>query len=564
MYFYFKDEKITPAEEKDKLQEYSTRLKNEIFILILTASDWDDYGFKTDFVAWMHNVRTGVKHSLGTLKVGYRSQTEGSWTIHNKKIKNIITKKLDDDFFSMFNSEESYESIFNYFQIEYEELLKIDAIKNNERKVDFINRNVNLLLNGLNDIVYKETIKNDRNIIEESVFKHSFLRSTSIETILYSYDDIVHQKKGTTNFEINVKNLKFRSTEDSKPSNNIHAIIGSNGCGKSYILDLIVGDYVKRIDKKIKKLVIVSFSPFDKLNSYKKYLLSDSDVKINYIGIKDFYIHINNLERTTFEKLKSRDEIKKDFIDSFYLAIKKDLDLVRYIFEELKQSHPNSQLEIAKLDEIINFEVDKEFEDIEEEKHRLLLEKKLSDNDNKVENIDKFEKLSSGYQMIIYTLFSLIVHIERGTVVLYDEPEIYLHPPLMLTYIKILREIFVRKNGMGIFATHSPIILQEIPKVCVKVIKRIKDDGAISSSDLRPETYASSITSINNEIFKIETLNTGFYKDIINECKKVNDDIESERINNKDKIDKVLQKFGNQVGDEGLSIIYDFFYKEEQ
>ena len=33
----------------------------------------------------------------------------------------------------------------------------------------------------------------------------------------------------------------------------INFIYGSNGCGKSYILDLIVGDYVKRIDKKIKK-----------------------------------------------------------------------------------------------------------------------------------------------------------------------------------------------------------------------------------------------------------------------------------------------------------------------
>ncbi len=564
MYFYFREEKITVEEEKSKLQEFSARLRDGIFVLILTASDWDDYGFKTDFVAWMHNVRTGIKHGLGTLKVGYRNQTEGSWTIRNKKIKNIITNKLDDEFFSMFNSEESYESIFDYFQIEYEELLKIDAITNNEKKIDFINRNVKLLLDGLNDIVYNETIRNDKNIIEELVFKHSFLRSTSIETILYSYDDIVHQKKGITNFEISVKDLKFRSTEDLKPSNNIHAIIGSNGCGKSYILDLIVGDYVNKIDKKIKKLIIVSFSPFDKLNSYKKYLLSDSDVKINYIGIKDFYIHINNLERTTFEKLKNRDEIKKDFIDSFYLAIKKDLDLVRYVFDELKKSHPNSQLEMAKLDEIIDLESNEYFESIEEEDKRLILEKKLSDTEIRLGNIDKFEKLSSGYQMIIYTLFSLIAHMERGTVVLYDEPEVYLHPPLMLTYIKILREIFVRKNGMGIFATHSPIILQEIPKVCVKVIKRIKEDGGISSSNLQPETYASSITSINNEIFKIETMNTGFYKDIVDECKRVDEDLESERLNNKDKINKVLQKFGNQVGDEGLSIIYDFFYKEEQ
>lgn len=117
MYFYFREEKITVEEEKSKLQEFSARLRDGIFVLILTASDWDDYGFKTDFVAWMHNVRTGIKHGLGTLKVGYRNQTEGSWTIRNKKIKNIITNKLDDEFFSMFNSEESYESILITFKL---------------------------------------------------------------------------------------------------------------------------------------------------------------------------------------------------------------------------------------------------------------------------------------------------------------------------------------------------------------------------------------------------------------------------------------------------------------
>ena len=178
--------------------------------------------------------------------------------------------------------------------------------------------------------------------------------------------------------------------------------------------------------------------------------------------------------------------------------------------------------------------------------------------------LTEFGKLSSGYQMVTYTLFSLIAHLESGTIVLYDEPEVYLHPPLMLTYIKMLREIFIRKNGMGIFATHSPIILQEIPKSCIKVIKRIKEDGDVSYLTLRPETYASSITSINNEIFKIETMNAGFYKDIVDECKKVNEGVESANSNNKEKINKVLQEFGNQVGDEGLSIIYDFFYKEEQ
>lgn len=579
MHFYFRDEKITQEEEKKILIKHKSELLKDIFVLILTASDWDDYGFKTDFVAWIHNVKTGIKHGLGTLKVGYKGQPEESWTIHNTKIKNIITNKLDDDFFSMFNSEDSYQAIFNYFDTEYEELIKTAG--SDESKEDYIKRNANTLLDGLNDIVYKETIKNNREIIKELVFKNSFLRSTSIETILYSYDDIVHQKNGITNFEINVKGLKFRSTVESKPSNNIHAIIGSNGCGKSYILDLIVDDYVNRVDKRIKKLIIVSFSPFDKLNSYKKYLLKDSDVKINYIGIKDFYIHVNNLERATFEKLKNREEIQKDFIDSFYLAIKKDLKLVHDIFDEIKKSHPDSLFKEVMLDEIINFnsssfleykemqliknsEVNDVIEIDEENIKKNFLERELSNETTKIENIKKFDKLSSGYQLISYTLFNLIAHIERGTVVLYDEPEVYLHPPLMLTYIKLLREIFIRKNGMGIFATHSPIVLQEIPKSCIKVIKRIKEDGNVSSINLRPETYASSITSINNEIFKLETMNSGFYKDIFDACKKVDENEESKDLNEEEKINKVLHGFKNQIGDEGLSVIYDFFYKDEK
>lgn len=584
MHFYFRDEKLKKSEESKILKAHQSNLYKGTFVLILTASDWDDYGFKTDFVAWLHNVKAGTKHGLGTLKVGYKDQPEESWTINNIKINNIITEKLDENFFSMFNSEDSYSAIFNCFEIEYDNLIKINNADLNVSKSDFVREKVYELLDGINDIVYTKRIEKDKSIIEENVFKHSFLRSTSIKTILNSYSDIVFEKKGETNFELNVKGLGFRSTKDLKPSNNIHALIGSNGCGKSYMLDSIVESYINNNDKRFEKLIIVSFSPFDKLSSYKKYLLDGGDLKINYIGIKDFYIHINNIEKKVFEKLKDGSEIKRDFIDSYYLAIRQNLDLVKYVFEEVKVSHPGSQLDLANLDEVLIFN-NKEYgndekdnysittrdgiiksleKSIKKKNERDIIEENLSNIVIKNRTIEKFGELSSGYQMVAYTLFSLIAHLESGTIVLYDEPEVYLHPPLMLTYIKILREIFIRKNGMGVFATHSPIILQEIPKSCIKVIRRIKEDGGVSYSNLRPETYASSITNINNEIFKIETMNTGFYKDIIDECKRVDANLENKRLNNKDKINIVLRKFSNQVGDEGLSIIYDFFYKEEQ
>ncbi len=589
MHFYFREEEDRREEERSRLQEYSVRLREGIFVLILTASDWDDFGFKTDFVAWIHNVKTGIKHGLGTLKVGYNGQPEGSWTIHNEKIRNIITNKLDDDFFSMFNSEESYRAIFKYFNVEYEELLSKTDVKIQESKEQFVINNVHALLNGVNDIVYTKKIKLDRELLHESVFRNSFLRSTSIETILYSYDDIVYQKRGATNFEINVKGLEFRSSRELNPSTNIHALIGSNGSGKSCILDSIVSNYIDKIDNRIKKLIIISFSPFDKQTSFKKSLLSDSSSDIKYIGLKDFYIEENNFNEV-LERLKSKEDIQNDFIDNFYLAIKKNIELVRYIFDELEKSHPNSQWSRVGLGEIFNInEIGFEYYKKEREEYysnkkkttrsnivKDLLNslekeipddyvtKKLSDDNIRNENKLKFSELSSGYQMIAYSLFSLVAHLENGTLVLYDEPEVYLHPPLMLTYMKILREIFKRRNGMGIFATHSPIILQEIPKSCVKVIRKINDNGKVSYLNLKQETYASGITTINNEIFKLEAKHTGFYNDIYKKCEEVEISQDSKNLDEEEKINSVLNFFKNQVGDEGLSIMYDFFYKDEK
>lgn len=353
MNFYFRDGQIKKNEEKLILENHKANLVKDIFVLILSASDWDDYGFKTDFSARLHNLKNGTKYEIGTLKVGYKNQPEVSKTIENQKLKNIITNKLDAEFFSMFNSEESYHSLFNCFEIEYDNLIENEIIEESLSKSKFVKEKVHELLNGLNDIVYTRKITKDKSILEENVFKHSFLRSTSIKTILNSYSDIVFGKIGKTNFELSVKGLDFRSTKDLKPSNNIHALIGSNGCGKSYILDSIVHNYINNNDKRVEKLIIVSFSPFDKLESYKKYLLKENDLKINYIGIKDFYIHINNIEKKVFEKLKDKSEIKNDFIDSYYLAIRQNLELVRYVFDEIRERHPGSQLDLANLDEVL-------------------------------------------------------------------------------------------------------------------------------------------------------------------------------------------------------------------
>ena len=585
MYYFFKDTKLSIEEEQQILNEKIADLKDQLFLVTLTATDWDDFGFKTDFTIWINNLKTGIKCGLGTLKVGYKDQKEG-WTIKDSRIKNKILNSLDEDFFSMFSSEDSYNTIWEYFTDEYKTLSDKNLIQpiSNE---NFIKSNVASLFKGLNEIAFNEILKDDENIVkDQDVFKHSFLRSTSYTSILYDYSDSAKKNEGITDFLVKIKNLEFKSILNSKPSTNIHAIIGSNGNGKSYILDRIVEDYLihPEKNKRIRKLIIISFSPFDKLSSYKRFLLDDSfDRKINYIGLKDFYIKISTSDRLIVEQVKNNEHLENEFYTNFSLAIKKDRELLDKIIYEINKSHPNSLFKEINLNSIFNLDENQDYinfkqkinsDKINYENKEIILKNKneleidfinstISSEKFKNETIKKFRKLSSGYQMIIYTLTSLIAYLEKGNLVLYDEPEVYLHPPLLLTYIKLLRTIFIEKNGMGIFATHSPILLQELPKNCVKILKGIKENKKINYLSCPVETYGSSITTINNEVFKLETINTGYYSDLLHNCKRIENELK-ETIDNEKKIDKVISLYNNSIGDEGLAIIYDYFYTDEK
>lgn len=52
---------------------------------------------------------------------------------------------------------------------------------------------------------------------------------------------------------------------------------------------------------------------------------------------------------------------------------------------------------------------------------------------------------------------------KRGLYVI-DEPENSLHAPLLSAFMYVLRNVLVEKEAMAIIATHSPIVLREVPK----------------------------------------------------------------------------------------------------
>jgi predicted ATP-dependent endonuclease of OLD family len=84
-------------------------------------------------------------------------------------------------------------------------------------------------------------------------------------------------------------------------------------------------------------------------------------------------------------------------------------------------------------------------------------EKELKDTSSEI-----FNKLSSGHKIVLLTITRLVETVEEKTLVMLDEPESHLHPPLLSAFIRALSELLILRNGVAIIATHSPVILQEL------------------------------------------------------------------------------------------------------
>ncbi len=94
------------------------------------------------------------------------------------------------------------------------------------------------------------------------------------------------------------------------------------------------------------------------------------------------------------------------------------------------------------------------------------------DQDIKTLSSELFRRLSSGHKIVLLTLTRLVETVQERSLVLFDEPESHLHPPLLSSFIRAVSDLLINRNGVGIIATHSPVILQEVPRACVWKLRR--------------------------------------------------------------------------------------------
>lgn len=112
-----------------------------------------------------------------------------------------------------------------------------------------------------------------------------------------------------------------------------------------------------------------------------------------------------------------------------------------------------------------------------------------------------FARLSSGQRILMLVLSELVAGLEEEAIVLFDEPELYLHPDAVSALTRAIHELLHSFNCYAILATHSPIVLQEVPARQVRIFAREGDVPMVHALEI--ESFGESLSAITDKVFEL-------------------------------------------------------------
>jgi len=449
-------------------------------VAYLQVDNWNDYSFVTMFYLYVHDER-GELQDIGSVKIAFKGQ-DADTTTHSTFPDHF--PKLSDAYFSLGQDADYYKNIRGKLSKELS-----DSI-----------------LSGLNDLAY--TGKNPKKLQSEQVFTTSLLRSVSLTAIEGQYRRVLDGAAPLSNFKFVYDRpqeekfagveLSFSVAAESKPSTNIHAIIGRNGSGKTTLLNGMIESIVGPEEKNsyffdtsgirrrpisrdyFSSLVSVAFSAFDPFSPPQEQ--SDPSMGTCY-----YYIGLKNITSDATSALKELPMLREEFCSSIAICMSQPEKRRRWL---------NA---INALESDANFA----------EMHLQSLGHKFKTGQLEKTALELIRKMSSGHTIVLLTVTKLVATVEEKTLVIIDEPESHLHPPLLGAFLRALSELLFDRNGVAIIATHSPVVLQEIPKSCVWKLTRAR----LSMSGSRPglQTFGENVGVLTHEAFGLEVTKSGFY-----------------------------------------------------
>ncbi|RMA90230.1 ATP-dependent nuclease [Priestia megaterium] len=498
----------------EKVKSVNAITATQELVIFLIHDSWNDW--------WEYQ-------TLYSMYISYAGKLE--W-IGSTKIANINTiykgNTISDELPEQFEKlEENYVSLGQDSDY-YKNLNKLGAdIREN-------------ILDKLNDLALKQhTFEKVR--WNHVVFR-SILRSVSSTSVRGQYKRLAEGSSKLTSYEFKYKlpRPKLNEVEEelfkdsylnvkvqprSTPPTNLHVLIGRNGVGKtnllkSFVTCLLNEDYgeieynVEFNEKLFANVITLSFSSFD--NNGFNFVKEQTSKSMPYyeIGLMKFEEGNKNENSPKARTHKSVDDLCEEFMESLKILTKNGkVSLWKKAIRTLNSDLIFSSIGIEALI-----------------------------NPNYYEKIPPlFKHLSSGHMNVLLTITKLVEVVEERSILIMDEPETHLHPPLIAALMRVVTDLLIYRNAVGLLATHSPVVVQEVPAKCVTIMNRKNKFTNL----LRPkiETFGENVGTLTREIFGLETNNSGYHlrlREAVDECENYSE---------------VLDYFDNSLGAEARTIV---------
>lgn len=490
--------------------------ENEIY---LRVDNWNDYSFRTLFGVVVFDEH-GRRHDLGQVKIGFFGQTPIVSTYASLPQS---FSELPNGYFSL------------GMNVEYYRILSNDLSKEFSRGY----------FQAIRDVVANP--ENLQNAHGQDVFRASLLRFVSMSTIQGQFRRVFEGGVPLTDFEFTFSRLEnaslcgikleFKVAANSQPRTNIHAIIGRNGVGKTTLLNGMIEAITKGQHSGGKflsmgflgeeevganyfsRLVSVSFSAFDPFTPPPEQSDPELGTCYYYVGLKDSQDDSGTL-------LKSLLDLRTECVSA----------LSECVSDARKRKRWSEAISTLESDE--NFS-EMSLVDLVEFSGEVLREKSLS----------LLKRMSAGHAIVLLTITKLVATVEERTLVIMDEPESHLHPPLLSAFTRALSELLSDRNGVAILATHSPVVLQETPRTCVWKLTR--SGFVVSATRPDAETFGENVGILTREVFGLEVVKSGFHTSL------------SKAVESGETYEAILDTFDDQLGFEAKAILRSMVFERD-
>jgi ABC-type Mn2+/Zn2+ transport system ATPase subunit len=117
-------------------------------------------------------------------------------------------------------------------------------------------------------------------------------------------------------------------------------------------------------------------------------------------------------------------------------------------------------------------------------------------------------ELSSGQRLFSYIVINILGAIRRNSLILIDEPELFLHPTLEIAFISMLKDLLISYRSKALLATHSLVTVRELPRSCVHVYE--KEEGELFINHPPFETFGGDMQRISSYAFGDKSVSKSF------------------------------------------------------